>query len=62
MIKVIHLQRGENPDRTYFVTATRSDASKFFCGDNRMTERGSKTMLTKRAKQFGLAVVGNEAK
>lgn len=62
MIQVIHLQRGENPDGTYFVMATRGDASEFFCGDNRMTERGSKTMLSKRAKQFGLVVVGNEAK
>lgn len=62
MIQVIHLQRGENPDGTWFIKATRADSSKFLCGEDRMTERGSKTMLAKRAKQFGLAVIGNEAK
>lgn len=62
MIQVIHLQREENPDGTWFINATRSDSSKFLCGKDRMTERGSKLMLNKRAKQFKLVVIGNEAK
>lgn len=62
MIRVIHLQRGMHSDGTWFVLATREDASRFYCGDDRQTEVGSKRMLTKRAKQFNLKVFGNEAK
>lgn len=61
MIRVTHLQRGMNSNGTWFVMATRSDCSRFYCGDSEMTERGSKQMLTIRAKQFGLVVTGKEA-
>ena len=61
MIRVIHLQRGMNSDGSWFVIATRDDTSRFYCGSNRQTERGSKRMLSVRAKQFNLRVSGNEA-
>lgn len=61
MVTVQHIQRGMNSDGTWFVLATKSDASREYFGNDRMTERGSKMMLSKRAKQFNLKVHGNEA-
>lgn len=61
MIRVIHIQCGMNSDGTWFVVATRENATRFYCGSTEQTESGSKIMLSIRAKQFNLKVSGNEA-
>lgn len=58
-MKPILIERGRN-DRGWFLKASYPDGDDIYFGTE-MTERGSKRMLTVRAKQFGLSVSGNIA-
>lgn len=59
VIRVVRLDKFCEDGR-WRILATRSNGSKFYCGDVK-TERGAKMMLKRRAKQFKLTAYENDA-
>lgn len=61
VIKIVKIERKQTEvTRRWRLVATRENGSDTCLGDT-PSERGSKMMLSKRAKQFGLTVTGDTA-